>query len=268
MWVVQEAVLSKQAVLTCGNLAVNALDVHRILDFLARTSLRSGYLTIFRLGETTRLPLGDGRIQIMGQCSKRISERRQYNVSDLLIALRSFLVTDPRDKIFGILGIAADGTDPVYSPDYTSTLQEVFIRICRHLLVQNADIDQLCLAGIGTPREMANLPTWVPDWSATEIHNGLNRVPFHKVGWSAGGPKSRASIHEHSSIRHAIVLRGRVLDSVKFVVQPPYDSSIQQEWELSKAIGRGWIAWYLSWVELVKNLDPYPTAEPCAEVSW
>jgi hypothetical protein len=76
-----------------------------------------------------------------------------------------FEATDPRDKIYGILGLAAD-RDKLRSfgvePDYTQSCAKLYTRVASAILRQgHMNLLSLCQ----TPKHQAGLPSWVPDWS-------------------------------------------------------------------------------------------------------
>jgi hypothetical protein len=68
--------------------------------------------------------------------------------------------TDPRDKVYGLLGLA--GLD--IFPDYTNTVSEVYEKAAmEYLRIYGITY---CLNEAGTSkRRRPDLPTWVPDWS-------------------------------------------------------------------------------------------------------
>ena len=73
--------------------------------------------------------------------------------------------TDPRDKIYGLLGLA-DDRDRLkefgIQPDYTQSCRDLYISVAVALL-QQGHISALSL--IQFPKAQAGLPSWVPDWS-------------------------------------------------------------------------------------------------------
>lgn len=78
--------------------------------------------------------------------------------------------TDPRDRIYGFLGIASDATklgmDPKIFPDYkeTSTVEVVYTKVARELIQHgHLDILTLCRPRYSGTRN-SKLPSWVPDW--------------------------------------------------------------------------------------------------------
>src|SRR3981189_706837 len=99
------------------------------------------------------------------------------------VLTRIHLGTDPRDKIYGLLGLATDNLD--ITPDYRKSPQEVYIDVARAQInsTQNLDIITQSLWPLGdtpsviTPAEhifssnpsslVENLPSWLPNFSCT-----------------------------------------------------------------------------------------------------
>jgi len=73
--------------------------------------------------------------------------------------------TDPRDKVYGLLGLAADRNELEefgILPDYSKSCQDVYISVAATLLRQG-HISALSLGQF--PKFQLGLPSWVPDWS-------------------------------------------------------------------------------------------------------
>jgi hypothetical protein len=80
------------------------------------------------------------------------------------IKLYHLEATDPRDKIYGLLGLAADRDELKefgVQPDYTQSCQGVYISATAAMLRQG----HLSLLSLNQfPKSHAGLPSWVPDW--------------------------------------------------------------------------------------------------------
>jgi hypothetical protein len=85
---------------------------------------------------------------------------------EVLRACRRKLTADPRDKLFGILGILPQDVRQDFKPDYNLSVKKVYTHIVDVLLWTTGRLDVICEA-IYFPihTSSANLPTWVPDWS-------------------------------------------------------------------------------------------------------
>ncbi|KAK0707444.1 heterokaryon incompatibility protein-domain-containing protein [Lasiosphaeris hirsuta] len=79
----------------------------------------------------------------------------------VLRTCRENLASDPRDKVFGLLGVLPDIT--ALTPDYSRTVKEVFTDVVDYELSTTKRCDVVCEAfpNVGA----THMPSWVPDWS-------------------------------------------------------------------------------------------------------
>lgn len=79
-------------------------------------------------------------------------------------------MTNPRDKIFALLGLCHDGTTFVPLPNYNQPLEVVINDIVRTIMRVNRLLDLMCLKETSHPSKL-DLPSWVPDltslWSGS-----------------------------------------------------------------------------------------------------
>jgi hypothetical protein len=73
--------------------------------------------------------------------------------------------TDPRDKIFALLGLCHDGFRLVQIPNYKQSLESIVSEMTRLSFNINRSLDLLCLKGTGTEGSNGSgLPSWAPNW--------------------------------------------------------------------------------------------------------
>lgn len=73
--------------------------------------------------------------------------------------------TDPRDKVFGILGIS-DPEDVLslgIEVDYGQHVTTLYTNLARAFLLKDRTFDIFQCLGVAT--SIRELPTWVPDWT-------------------------------------------------------------------------------------------------------
>ncbi|KAK3324999.1 heterokaryon incompatibility protein-domain-containing protein [Apodospora peruviana] len=78
--------------------------------------------------------------------------------------------TDPRDKIYALLGLLPPSTLAVLpknlKPDYTKDISSIFKDYAAYIIRSAGLIDVMYFTAGGTkPKDPLSLPTWVPDWS-------------------------------------------------------------------------------------------------------
>lgn len=115
------------------------------------------------------------------QLTERIRSRHMFQLMKKCCRFES---TVPKDRLYGLLGIASDeGMLP--RPDYSKTDDEVYQEFAEYFIMQGYGIELLSML------ESAGSPSWVPNFAGI----GEN-VPGHAEGWSqrhflkfqAGGP--------------------------------------------------------------------------------
>lgn len=78
---------------------------------------------------------------------------------------RRKLAADPKDKLYGILGLVEEDIRIEFPADYSLSVKEVYTRVFDYLLCTTELLDVLCEAVHFPLHTNSDLPTWVPDWS-------------------------------------------------------------------------------------------------------
>ncbi|KAM0330173.1 hypothetical protein ACHAQA_004346 [Verticillium albo-atrum] len=161
---------------------------------------------------------------------------------ELLTQCWTFKATDARDRVFALVGIATDGTHPLVAPDYNKTAEQVFLDTARYLFAQQDSLGELlCCAGVGWPREISSLPSWVPDWTTVD-RSVIANFPTQKRGYqtNAGLTNRGPVIHEKSIELDVIIvdtidrqtrdLRRPVIDPVTNLLNTEVNSANTRAW--------------------------------------
>jgi hypothetical protein len=163
MWVVQEIAVSTRATVHRGNQHVRWSDITRVTrwlnredhDIQARGILRSILNLVF--------------IQV------RWVRGESMTLHELLAACHDKGSTDPRDKIFAILGLVS-GRGELFSdlctPDYAMPISHVLARTALYIIATDRSLNCILRS---TPR-ISDLPSWVPDFSTTSLLDGVDGV--------------------------------------------------------------------------------------------
>ncbi len=93
-------------------------------------------------------------------------EEKNRSLLDLLVTFHvnvsprtQLRCTDPRDKIYGLLGIALDAEQLNIVPDYSKSVEKVYTEAAAKIL----SLGKLELLQYVHPQN-PNMPSWVPDW--------------------------------------------------------------------------------------------------------
>ncbi len=144
VWVIQELIISIQALIRIGNMEF-------VVDQQTSNNIESSLQ-----GLNWANFVAPWAQHIARGCIPRESK----SLLDMIFLTWTSQASDPRDKVFGILGLLENLT-PVVRPAYSISSQHVLIGIATHCLINLRDIRILSIApGI---RNCGSLPSWVPN---------------------------------------------------------------------------------------------------------
>jgi Heterokaryon incompatibility protein (HET) len=184
IWVLQELALARCAVFVCGTKWLNrccftaAFNSFKALSYALQHQIAFGKATPTLYQKSVATATFDGRPTLILD----MWATQRHSPLPLLALLRITCnegakalgtfkkhhhldATDPRDKIYGLLGLAADRDqlkDFGIQPDYTRPCRELYISITIAMLRQGY-LSVLSLSQF--PKTQIGLPSWVPDWS-------------------------------------------------------------------------------------------------------
>ncbi|KAF4339010.1 heterokaryon incompatibility het-6 [Fusarium beomiforme] len=137
IWVVQEIASAKQAVVLCVRQVMGWSFFHRNLQWLPDKKW------MLHFGSPRQVDDAHGFLTLL-------EDTRECDASD------------PRDKIFALLGLWKEDMDP----DYTLSPQEVYTGLAASLVTdRDKEVAGRLLDMASHGRSMPGLPSWVPDWS-------------------------------------------------------------------------------------------------------
>ncbi|OAG11023.1 uncharacterized protein CC84DRAFT_502368 [Paraphaeosphaeria sporulosa] len=205
VWVVQEIAVSANITMQCGQRFMSWDDFCKVILLEPRVNDRYGLsLENKQLYENvTELFLT--RCAFLSSCGLEhllplwhnaigYQETRGTYVLDMVARSRRLEATDPRDKIFALLGISSgvDPDDSRIAVDYSKSLSQVYEDFARYTIDAGRSFDVLSYAVASLEWDW---PTWVPDWRQTmpTSRNILSCIPLY-----AGGGQGRQ--HESSEM--------------------------------------------------------------------
>jgi hypothetical protein len=96
--------------------------------------------------------------------------KQRAELLDLLQRCRRFHATDPRDRIYALLGLCADAAGAP-RPDYAMTTAEVYLQYARYFVARGQG--PKLREQEGRQRSSMDIPSWVPDWT-TNLTEGID----------------------------------------------------------------------------------------------
>ncbi|TVY26239.1 Heterokaryon incompatibility protein 6,OR allele [Lachnellula hyalina] len=71
--------------------------------------------------------------------------------------------TDPRDKIYALLGLTSDGFKIIPMPNYKQPLEQIHENMTKAMFVMERSLESICMRGLGCHED--SQPSWVSDWA-------------------------------------------------------------------------------------------------------
>ncbi|KAL7803836.1 heterokaryon incompatibility domain-containing protein [Trichoderma afarasin] len=116
------------------------------------------------------------------------TRRQRHNLLELLFLTRGFQATDPRDKLFALVGLAGDvlSSDWEVMPNYDLSVAEVYHRFALWHLTRKRQFEIFSFGrGQGLPlsSELEPLPSWVPDLTRPDFAAPLPKLEYLSVNY-------------------------------------------------------------------------------------
>ena len=261
-WVIQEVALADDAVVVCGCRIFNWDDVGRTGQYL----VSSGF---FRAMQDTYGRQGRPTFASTIQNSRaRVKLDEDRSLTLLLSSMRRFKATDPRDKIYSLLGLARNKKDPephgkvnnnVIRPDYSSSVDTIFRQVTKSLIKHESSVTLLSTVEDASLRVTLNLPSWVPDYAVWQEVTILG-MPDNPHKYCAGGDQPLSLYDSELDTNHdTLSLAGYEVDSLVEIGMCNDDKSGEnREPEI-----------LMSWFQLIAKLpESYCNGEPRDDVIW
>jgi hypothetical protein len=217
VWILQEIALAKTASIIYGDVMIPWDRIVQVLESLRRLKANAN---IRKVSAAAR-----------GQCVHRcrmqtISANHQENeepaishLEGLLWHTQYFVVTDPRDRLYGLLGMVKGLRDEkLLEIDYSKPVAEVFLDFSVFMLQKGTLSSILC----SITQPLDGLPSWTSNWTASvddlsssggprasKVSDGMDMFMLYYKTHNIEQPSNPPRF---SSDRHQVTLRGRIID--------------------------------------------------------
>jgi hypothetical protein len=255
-WIRQEISTAKRVHVQCGNKEISWTALKRAFNMLWRLNekLRMegmedlpffdsetlGPLRFLRRNWSIGQPLISGSGDI-----RSIWYYHAGGILDLLMVGRKFETTDPRDKVYSVLGIGGvpiegnpqsrEGNCLSEGPrtlamrvNYTASVSEVYQRLAKYIINRDLNLDILCILSTHRDSNSHDLPTWTPDWrvptSSISLYENWHYLSY-KFGASGPAGYTKALEQDDNDLGR-LKVEGFVIDQLIQIhdttIDPPH----------------------------------------------
>ncbi|KAH6684557.1 heterokaryon incompatibility protein-domain-containing protein [Halenospora varia] len=238
MWILQEVVLGSKCRVYCGSYAMGWNDMAR-----AALCFKTDITNNFEALEV---------VQIIRGLKQRISCGEDRSLLYLLSQTYDLQCTNPRDKVYGLLGLASDTHKGEIIPDYNQSCQQIYIEAAKLCISKYRSLTMLCC--VRNPKGLSGLPSWIPDWNTvSHTREIFGFKPSEKYA-AAGTTTPHFRI---SADNRTLYVRGKAIDRIKVLGTPIWHSDIPDNKEVQE-----------EWRTLAQRVSPYFTGETYPTVLW
>lgn len=166
VWVLQEAFSNTTVTVQIGVLSHSWGSI--ILAALWQSFLARTYTANSERSVVNSAPRGAGHLPELWLGLLHNRGLRGLSMVELVCRARDFQASDPRDKVFALLGLANDintGTRPLgLQPNYHISKEEVYCEFATSIIQKTRQLDILSAVDRFTKEALPlNVPTWMPD---------------------------------------------------------------------------------------------------------
>ncbi|GMG43153.1 unnamed protein product [Aspergillus oryzae var. brunneus] len=160
VWVIQEVVIATKIMILYGSMiAPWEMFVKAANRVLGNSQMQISSLAV---NDTKVLLEFSRRILSIESIRARWQSPEQITLLQLLRQFSGREATDPRDKVYALLGLAKD--KPSVEPNYAASERDVFVGTALDIISRSKSLG--VLTGDFTMKNNHALPSWVPDWSS------------------------------------------------------------------------------------------------------
>jgi hypothetical protein len=217
-WILQELVLAKGVIFFCGQATFGHTCIQRNKIWLEALSLQVkpdgigwAYWMLSREGfdDSMLEPMRSYAIQIARH--NVLPTVRPFEMAWRILNQARYLhATDPRDKIFSLLGIIDVGIEV----DYSKAVESIYCELAEEMCASVSLDEWLHTAGVVWVGRLPGLPTWVIDWGST--NTGGWRLSLWGNFYSAGLDMPYLHLFDRPRIRNQVfTVSGTVCDQIQ-----------------------------------------------------
>jgi hypothetical protein len=159
IWVIQEVSAASSAVVYCGEETISWTALDKVCDIL-KGELDYLHSLFYKSPSYVRtLTFGGPRGLQLSRYSPGVSAPP---LLELLLSHKSKKSTDPKDKVYALVGISSS-RHTFGLIDYSRSLRDIYTHTARHIITTSKKLDVICVKQHDINSE--DFPSWAPDWT-------------------------------------------------------------------------------------------------------
>lgn len=161
VWIIQELTVALNVTMLLetrtGSFTISWGNTSVILELIKRFSDESGFKAYLNA------------VHLLDFKEHFLNHQKPINLFDAMMWSRHCEATDPRDRIFALLGLCHDGAHFVPVPNYRQSLDTIIVDMTQAMMRLNQRIYLKTSRNLKHPSNSisssaSTLPSWVPDW--------------------------------------------------------------------------------------------------------
>ena len=214
MWIAQELVVSRSARVFCGTRSASLRTLLFIVQSINLKAIDSGGGTSYQEERSPSAAIGPGSIA-RNWFTYHLHDGDPGPSDNLLLQLQTFRMhqcSNPRDKVYSLLGISKPYANVELSVDYQASTEKVYRDTALYIIQGSSRLD--ILLPRGKPDAKQHLPSWVPDWrNQALVPAVISAQSSLENGFSTGGPT--LSIAELLEDEQVLKVEGIILGNIQ-----------------------------------------------------
>ncbi|EFQ25166.1 heterokaryon incompatibility protein [Colletotrichum graminicola] len=211
VWCVQEIVLARASKVCIGSHSFDWVKLGVTASWLSEQSIASDYDVPPEL---------EGMNWDAAYSMFDTSDLSESSLLEVLVAFRDLVATDPRDKVYGLLGLVShEALARFPGVDYRKSVAEVYGDVVRASVDSSGTLAPLSYAKHGHEYVRTEIPSWVPRWDASEdvcsiLHD------FSVTAWENGDKHGLPGLADFEPTADGrVALSGVRFDSIAWVTE-------------------------------------------------
>ncbi|KAK4034957.1 heterokaryon incompatibility protein-domain-containing protein [Parachaetomium inaequale] len=188
LWIIQEAILSRDLALLCGKHGFSWADLIAAARNIEARCEALGWSpsVIFIQSNEVAVPLEHNLLRLADWRdhfhNRTTTKAWHFTLENLVYDTWVFTSGDPRDKIYGILGLASPQVCAAWDINYRSTAEEVYAIATRTIVEHSKSLKILSCVQDASVRKIDCYPSWAPDYSLPWFNMMCNHGSFAAAG--------------------------------------------------------------------------------------